>query len=166
MSLVCACPEVASRHGRFLLTILAFYLSLLEHSESMASLVHRLPPELVRKIGDHLIGIKQWATDAPRTIQTAQFAEPGLDVDFIGLRTLPSLATASRFFLEPALDALWDTLPDYSILVYLLPRDAWAVQTVNPGSRFSFSDDDRSPKFQYLVRIVSEGLLSQLTSPA
>ena len=132
----------------------------------MASLVHRLPPELVRKIGDHLIGIKQWATDAPRTIQTAQFAEPVLDVDFIGLRTLPSLATASRFFLEPALDALWDTLPDYSILLYLLPRDAWAVQTVNPGSRFSFSDDDRSPKFQHLVRIVSKVQLSQLTSSA
>ncbi|KAI1784279.1 hypothetical protein LXA43DRAFT_930294, partial [Ganoderma leucocontextum] len=119
----------------------------------MTSPVHRLPLELVRRIGDQLVGIKQWAADTPPPAQTTQFAPPARTqvVDFIGLRTLPSLATASRFFLEPALDALWDTLPDYGILVYLLPRDAWAVETVDPpGPGRVFPDDERRPRFQYV----------------
>ncbi|PIL30709.1 hypothetical protein GSI_06877 [Ganoderma sinense ZZ0214-1] len=92
-----------------------------------------LPIELVRRISDHLVGIKKWETDAPLPKwMNAEYARPSRDreMDFIGLRTLPSLATTSHFFLEPALDALWYTLPNYGILVYLLPRDAWTVDSV------------------------------------
>lgn len=80
--------------------------------------VQRLPPELVRRIADQLVGIKEWVTisednsDTPPP-ETPDDAPPVRNMDYIGLRTMPSLATTSRFLLELTLDALWDTLPDY-----------------------------------------------------
>ncbi|KAM5542204.1 hypothetical protein V8D89_004077 [Ganoderma adspersum] len=129
----------------------------------MAHFLHpaqRLPPELIRRISDQLVGIKEWVTiskesDTPPLETVYYFAPPTRKVDFIGLRTLPSLARASRFFLEPALDALWDTLPDYGILVYLLPRDAWAVDVIDELGR---------PLFQYvsIVRPLTEDELKRV----
>ncbi|TBU31481.1 hypothetical protein BD311DRAFT_120319 [Dichomitus squalens] len=76
-----------------------------------------LPPELLRLIGDALLGIQEWTADE--------------NIDSIGLRTLPVLARMAHFLCKPALDALWDTLPDFGVLVYLLPRDAWDMETVD-----------------------------------
>ena len=119
--------------------------------------VQHLPPELIRRIADQLIGIKEWVAiskepDTP-PLQTGycDFALPTRNVDFIGLRTLPSFATASRFFLEPALDALWDTLPDHGILVYVLPKDAWVVDVIDDGGQPELLPEFRFPQFQYVV---------------
>ena len=78
-------------------------------------------------------------------------------MDFIGLRTLPSLATTSHFILEPALDALWDTLPNYGILVYLLRRDAWAVTSGLPNEPDDMPDEvkDSHPVQNVVCRIPS-----------
>lgn len=139
----------------------------------MALSICFLPPELVRMISDHLIGIKEWAADTTYPpAETREFdSSTGSDweqpttlasrlVDFVGLRTLPSLAVASRCFLEPALDALWDTLPGYNVLVYILSRDAWAAET-----QVNYSGD-RGPSFQYIVRIVFQvpKIVTTLTS--
>ncbi|PIL29896.1 hypothetical protein GSI_07806 [Ganoderma sinense ZZ0214-1] len=126
--------------------------------------VQRLPPELVRRIADQLVGIKEWVTIS-REAETPPPETPGYcprrparKVDFIGLRTLPSLATTSRFFLEPALDALWDTLPDYGILVHLLPKDALAVDVMDELESPNLPEEFRSPLFQYvsIVRPLTE----------
>ena len=90
-----------------------------------------LPPELLRKVGDALISIREWTTDQR--------------VDYIGFRTLPVLARTSQFLREPALDALWDTLPNYGFLVYALPQDAWEVDIVDD----KFKSDE---VFRYVVR--------------
>ena len=39
--------------------------------------------------------------------------------------TLPALARTCKAFFEPAIDELWHDLPDLSILVFLMPTDAW-----------------------------------------
>ena len=114
---------------------------MVDHSSQMAHSLHPvqyLPPELIRRIADQLIGIKEWAivfkepeTPSGETSGNAEPASPARRVNFIGLRTLPSLARTSRFFLGPVLDALWDTLPDYGILVRLLPKDAWAADVMH-----------------------------------
>ena len=58
--------------------------------------VRRLPPELIRRIADQLIGIKEWATifkgpETPsgETSGNAEPASPARRVNFVGLRTLP-----------------------------------------------------------------------------
>ncbi|KAI1790422.1 hypothetical protein LXA43DRAFT_1182464 [Ganoderma leucocontextum] len=127
----------------------------------MANFLHpvqRLPPELVRRIADQLVGIREWVTlskpeypDTPPPEWTREYCAPPVRrIDYIGLRTLPSLATASHFFLEPTLDALWDTLPDYGILVYLLPRDAWAVDIVDELEDPNIPPEHKGPPFQYV----------------
>ncbi|TBU45635.1 hypothetical protein BD309DRAFT_1079224 [Dichomitus squalens] len=89
-----------------------------------------LPPGLLRLLGDALLGIQEWTADEK--------------IDSIGLRTLPVLARTAHFLCEPALDALWDTLPDFGVSVYLLPRDAWDMETV---------DVSRAPQsFHYVAR--------------
>ena len=124
--------------------------------------VQRLPPELIRRIGDQLVGIKEWVTISQESLPDALSPSlnvpeyfvrpPARKIDFIGLRTMPSLATASRFFLEATLDALWDTLPDYGILVYLLPKDAWAVDEVVEGlDNPNIPLEIRGPPVQYVV---------------
>ena len=123
--------------------------------------IQHLPLELVHRIADQLIGIKEWVaifeepdTPPPQT-GYYNFALPTRKVDFIGLRTLPSLATASRFFLEPALDTLWDTLPDYGILVYVLPKDAWVVDVIDDGGQPELPPEFRCPLFQHVVLYIS-----------
>ena len=71
---------------------------------------------------------------------------------FLQLRTSPSLARTSRFFLEPVLDALWDTLPDYGILVRLLPKDAWAADVMHGVGQEGVPPEFRGPSFQYVVQ--------------
>ena len=93
--------------------------------------IFSLPPELLRKVGDALIGIQEWTADQR--------------IDYIGFRTLPVLARTSQFLREPALDALWDTLPNYGFLVYALPQDAWEVDIVDD----KFKSDE---VFRYVVR--------------
>ena len=120
--------------------------------------VQHLPLELVRRITCHFIGIKKWETDEPLPKWTNDsYAPPIRKMDFIGLRTLPSLATTSHFFLEPALDALWDTLPNYGILVYLLRRDAWAVTSGLPNEPDDMPDEvkDSHPVQNVVCRIPS-----------
>lgn len=135
--------------------------------------VQRLPQELVRKVADELVGIKEWVTipgkdPPPPTAGEYYSPEPPLrKIDFIGLRTMPSLATVCHIFLEPTLDALWPwaTLPDYGILVYLLPKDAWAVDVIDDMGDPFLSPEERSPLFQYVVSRSSILLVEYTTNP-
>lgn len=120
---------------------------------TMASTLHSLqylPSELIYRIADELVGIKKWETDEPMPKWTNEYAPPTRKMDFIGLRTLPSLATTSHRFLEPALDALWGTLPSYGVLVHILPRDTWKVRTVHDPDEIP--PEQRNPPVHYVVR--------------
>lgn len=44
------------------------------------------------------------------------------------LDALAKLARTSSIFLDPALNALWHTIPSLEPLVRCLPDDAWAVK--------------------------------------
>ncbi|KZT74788.1 hypothetical protein DAEQUDRAFT_807107 [Daedalea quercina L-15889] len=54
------------------------------------------------------------------------------DEDFT---TVAVLARTCRAFFEPAIDALWRSLPSLALLLYLLPRDAWTVSFEKTASR-------------------------------
>lgn len=75
------------------------------------SALHRLPRDALEMICDFLL---------QRKLVSAHKGK--------GFATLLALATTSRFFHEYALNAIWHTLPGYSMLLYTLPRDAWTAE--------------------------------------
>ncbi|OSC97207.1 hypothetical protein PYCCODRAFT_1472010 [Trametes coccinea BRFM310] len=57
---------------------------------------------------------------------------PTTSDDDLGGNSLLVLARTSRAFHEHALNAIWETIPNYSVLVYTLPRDAWSEEARPP----------------------------------
>ena len=45
-------------------------------------------------------------------------------------RTLASLARTSRALHEPAVNAIWDTIPGISAILHILPDDLWIETSV------------------------------------
>lgn len=41
---------------------------------------------------------------------------------------LVALSTTSRLLHEHAINAIWNTLPDFSMLIYTLPGDSWTAE--------------------------------------
>lgn len=75
------------------------------------SALHRLPRDALEMICDFLLQRKLVSAHKEK-----------------GFASLLALATTSRFFHEHALNAIWNTLPGYSMLLYTLPRDAWTAE--------------------------------------
>ncbi|KAI9058490.1 hypothetical protein FKP32DRAFT_1742248, partial [Trametes sanguinea] len=94
-----------------------------------------LPPEVLRNICKQLY---------PTTSQD----------DGKGGNTLLILARTSRAFHEHALNAIWETIPDYGPLVYTLPGDAWAVGESPPEDK----SGRRSPLLSITRRLVPTDL--------
>ncbi|OJT09908.1 hypothetical protein TRAPUB_13651 [Trametes pubescens] len=82
------------------------------------SALYRLPREALQMICDSLLQ-----------------PEPVLAHKSKGFATLLAVAITSRFFHEHALNAIWNTLPGYSMLLYTLPRDAWIAEVKPLGQQ-------------------------------
>ncbi|KAL0950623.1 hypothetical protein HGRIS_007415 [Hohenbuehelia grisea] len=50
------------------------------------------------------------------------------DEDTINFTTAISLATTCRAFMDPALNKIWHTLPEFDILLSLFPEDSWVLR--------------------------------------
>ena len=79
--------------------------------------IYQLPLEALRKVCDMLMAMREPQGDSH---------EPA----YVGLRTVVSLARTSRVLHEPAVDAIWDTIPAFGLLAYTLPQDVWTGEWI------------------------------------
>ncbi|OJT15966.1 hypothetical protein TRAPUB_8789 [Trametes pubescens] len=79
------------------------------------SALHRLPPQVLEQICRELLHIQAW---------------------HVGRGTLAALASTAQIFHEPALNALWHTIPDIAVLFYTLPEDAYKKTPFKAGNRW------------------------------
>lgn len=81
----------------------------------MMGVIHRLPSTVLEEICRWLLCLPLDRNDKYR---------------HVGSRTIAALAVTARLFLEPALDTLWNTIPDIAILFFALDKEAYSERQV------------------------------------
>lgn len=80
------------------------------------SAVYRLPPHVLREICVHA---KQRPPRVPNWPGTA----------------VTCLASSCRLFYQPAIETIWSFIPQFAILLYTLPQDAWVAEETTDWPR-------------------------------
>ena len=66
---------------------------------------------------------------ALRCLQISEILTHVLGHDAADLSTLAAMAISCKSFHEPAMDALWHSIPDITVIVKCLPAHFWYVET-------------------------------------